>query len=89
MTCPEKSVTFAQGIFPACDANILLKFPVFIAKKILSLHTCADQWENWQRNMCFDKIFHKSVQHVAVVEQENELECGPMPNVMAALPNIL
>ena len=24
----------------------------------------------------------------AIVEKEKELECGPMPNVMVALPNI-
>ena len=26
--------------------------------------------------------------HVNRLKKENELKCGPMPNVMAALPNI-
>ena len=36
------------------------------------------------------KIYMVSLLHRATIkkEEEEELECGPMPNLMAALPNI-
>jgi len=33
-------------------------------------------------------IFNTYCEHVWLTKVMNELECGPMPNVMAALPNI-
>ena len=35
-----------------------------------------------------DTIIPKLIIHAAVLEKSTKLECGPMPNLMVALPNI-
>jgi len=34
------------------------------------------------------RVFHAAVVSSHVTAKNHELECGPLPNVMAALPNI-
>jgi len=58
---------------------------------LLEIYSYLQQWKNLAN---FDKVIVKInrvsafLDHPVVASQNKQLECGPMPNLMVALPNI-